>query len=40
LWGVARAPNEIQVKYYLSEIRGMDERAYTYLEKVDPKMWS
>jgi hypothetical protein len=40
LWGVARAPNEIQFKYYLSMIRGMNERAYTYLEKVDPKMWS
>jgi hypothetical protein len=35
-----RAPNEIHFKYYLSVIRGMDERAYTYLERVDPKMWS
>ncbi len=35
-----RAPNEIHFKYYLSVIRGMDERAYTYLEKLDPKMWS
>jgi hypothetical protein len=40
LWGAARAPNEIQFKYYLSVIRGMDQRAYNYFEKVDPRMWS
>jgi hypothetical protein len=40
LWGASRAPNEIQFKYYLEVIRGMDQRAYNYLEKVNPKMWS
>jgi hypothetical protein len=32
--------NDIQFKYYLEVIRGMDQRAYNYLEKVGPKMWS
>jgi len=40
LWGAARAPNEIQFKYYLKVIKGMDQGAYNYLEKVNPKMWS
>jgi hypothetical protein len=40
LWCAARAPNEIQFKYYLEVIRGMDHKAYNYLEKVDPKKWS
>jgi hypothetical protein len=39
-WGAARAPNDIQFKYYLEVIRGMDKRANNYFEKVDPKMWS
>jgi len=40
LWSAARAPNEIQFKYYLSMIRGMDGAADDYIEKVDPFMWS
>jgi hypothetical protein len=40
LWGAARAPNEIQFKYYLEVIKGMDQRVYNYLEKINPKMWS
>jgi hypothetical protein len=40
LWGAARAPNEIQFKFYLEVIKGMHQGAYNYLEKVDPKMWS
>jgi len=31
---------KIQFKYYLEVIKGMDQRAYSYLEKVDLKMWS
>jgi hypothetical protein len=40
LWGAARAPNEIQFKYYLSVIRGMHGEAGEYIKKIDPKMWS
>jgi len=40
LWGAAKVLNEIQIKYFFEGIRGMDQRAYNYLEKVDPKMWS
>jgi hypothetical protein len=40
LWGAARAPNEIQFKFYLEVIKGVHQGAYNYLEKVDPKMWS
>ncbi|XP_062150890.1 uncharacterized protein LOC133859491 [Alnus glutinosa] len=40
LWGAARALNEIQFKYYLEVIKGMDQRAYKYLEKINPKVWS
>jgi len=40
LWGAARAPNEVQFKYYLSVIGGMDKKPVKYLEGVDPKMWS
>jgi len=40
LWGTPRASNEIQFKYYLEVINGMDQRAYNYLEKINPKMWS
>jgi hypothetical protein len=39
LWGAARASNEIQFKYYLEVIKGMDQRAYNYIEKINPKMW-
>jgi hypothetical protein len=40
LWGAARAPNEVQFKYYLSVIGGMDKKALEYIEGVDPKMWA
>jgi hypothetical protein len=40
LWGAVKAPNKIQFKYYLEVIKGMDQREYNYLERVDPKMWS
>jgi hypothetical protein len=40
LWGAARAPKETQFKYYLEVIKGMEQGAYNYLEKVNPKMWS
>jgi hypothetical protein len=40
LWDAARASNEIQFKYYLEVIKGMDQRAYNYLDKINPKMWS
>jgi hypothetical protein len=37
LWGAARAPNEIQFKYYLSVIGGMDKKDVEYIEGVHPK---
>jgi hypothetical protein len=40
LWGVARVPNEVQFKYYLFVIGGMDKKALEYIEGFDPKMWS
>jgi len=40
LWGAARAPNEVQFKYYISIIGGMDKKALKYIEGVDQKMWS
>ncbi len=40
LWGAAGALNKIQFKYYLEVIKGMDQRVYNYLEKINPKMWS
>jgi hypothetical protein len=38
LWGAARAPNEIQFKYYIFVF--MDQRTFNYVEEVDPRMWS
>jgi hypothetical protein len=40
LWGAARAPNEVQFKYYLFVIGGMDKKAIEYIEGVNPKIWS
>jgi hypothetical protein len=40
LWGAARAPNEIQFKYYLFMIRGMHGELGNYIDKIDQKMWS
>jgi hypothetical protein len=40
LWGAAMAPNEVQFKYYLFVIGGMDKKAIEYIEGVNPKIWS
>jgi hypothetical protein len=40
LWGAARAPNEVQFKYYLFVIGGMDKKTVEYNEGVHQKMWS
>jgi hypothetical protein len=40
LWGADRASMRRQFEYHMNVIQTMDQHAYDYLKKIDPKLWS
>jgi hypothetical protein len=40
LFGAARAAIEARFNHHMNVIKAMDEKAFKYLEKIDPRSWS